>query len=149
MKKIPAVLFMIFFLEGAMLAQDKGVGIGIIVGEPTGISLKNWLSHNTAFDAGVAWSFEGDGDFHLHADYLIHNFNVFKPRKGRLPLYYGVGGRLKFSSKTRLGVRGVIGIDYLFAKAPFDVFLEVVPILDLVPGTDFKFNAALGFRYFF
>jgi hypothetical protein len=30
-----------------------------------------------------------------------------------------------------------------------DIFLEVVPILDLAPKTDFKINAAIGARYFF
>jgi hypothetical protein len=119
------------------------------IGKFKKISLKNWLSRSTAFDAAVAWSFEGDDNLHLHLDYLFHNFSVFNPRNGQLPLYYGIGGRLKFNHKTRFGVRGVIGIDYLFSNAPFDIFLEVVPILDLAPSTDFSFNAALGFRYFF
>jgi hypothetical protein len=149
MKRLWPLLVLIILAGKTSFAQDSGVGLGIIIGEPTGISLKNWLSRSTAFDAAVAWSFEGDDNLHLHLDYLFHNFSVFNPRNGQLPLYYGIGGRLKFNHKTRFGVRGVIGIDYLFSNAPFDIFLEVVPILDLAPSTDFSFNAALGFRYFF
>jgi len=133
----------------SLYAQGEGFGAGVMLGEPAGISLKNWLSRKTAFDIGLAWSFEEEDDFHLHADYLWHDFSVFKVRTGRLPLYYGVGGRIKFSDDTRLGVRGVIGLVYLFKSAPFDIFLEVAPILDIAPATDLSFNLALGFRYFF
>lgn len=151
MKPLLSAILLILALSsaGSLYAQGDGFGAGLILGEPTGISLKNWLGKKTAFDVGLAWSFEEDGDFHLHADYLWHDFGVFKVRTGRLPLYYGIGGRIKFSDKTRVGVRGVIGLDYLFKNAPFDIFLEVVPILEVSPGTDFSFNAALGFRYFF
>jgi len=48
-----------------------------------------------------------------------------------------------------LAVRIPVGIDYLFSDAPVDIFLEVVPMLDLIPKTKFQFNAALGARYFF
>jgi hypothetical protein len=141
--------FLLIFISGAAFAQRSGVGAGIIAGEPTGITLKNWLSKTTAFDVAVAWSFDGPDDFHLHGDYLLHNFSVFKPRKGLMPLYFGLGGRIKFSDKTRVGLRGVIGVDYLFQSAPVDIFLEVAPIFDFTPDTDFSFNAAIGFRYFF
>ena len=32
----------------------QGFGIGLIVGEPTGLSAKKWLSDTTAIDAAVA-----------------------------------------------------------------------------------------------
>lgn len=150
MKSLLSVILLILALSsaGSLYAQGEGFGAGVILGEPTGISLKNWFGRKTAFDVGLAWSFQENGDFHLHADYLWHDFGVFKVRTGRLPLYYGIGGRIKFSDKTRMGVRGVIGLDYLFKNAPFDIFLEVAPILDIVPKTELFFNGALGFRFF-
>jgi hypothetical protein len=130
-------------------AQDKGVGLGIIVGEPTGVSFKYWTSSTTAFDAALAWSFIDDGAFHIHADYILHSFNLIRVPEGKLPFYYGIGGRLKTSSDTRLGVRVPLGLAYLFQNAPVDIFLELVPILDLIPKTGFSLNAAIGARYFF
>ena len=48
-----------------------------------------------------------------------------------------------------IGIRIPIGLSYMFGDDPFDIFVEVVPILDLVPDTDFDLNAAIGFRWFF
>jgi hypothetical protein len=129
-------------------AQSSGFGVGIMIGEPTGISLKNWVSKSNAWDAGVAWGFGKEGAFHLHGDYLWHKYDLIKVDKGALPLYYGVGARLLFSNDTHFGIRGVIGLDYLFDGLPLDIFLEIVPIFDLAPGTGFSFNGALGVRYF-
>jgi len=129
--------------------QSHGFGAGIMVGEPTGISLKNWLSKTNAWDAGVAWSFGNNDAFHVHGDYLWHKYDLIKVEKGALPLYYGVGARILFTKDTHLGIRGVVGLDYLFEGLPLDAFLELVPIFDLVPATDFSFNGTLGVRYYF
>jgi hypothetical protein len=32
---------------------------------------------------------------------------------------------------------------------PLDIFLEIVPILDLAPKVGFDFNGAIGIRYYF
>jgi hypothetical protein len=129
--------------------QSSGFGVGLILGEPTGISLKSWLSPTTAWDAGIAWGFARHGAFHLHSDYLWHQFALIKVRKGRFPLYYGVGARLLFVEETHVGVRGVIGLNYLFEGIPLDIFIELVPVFDLVPATELYLNGALGLRYFF
>ena len=52
---------------------QEGLGLGIILGEPTGISFKSWLSTTTAFDMAAAWSFVDEDALHLHGDYLVHN----------------------------------------------------------------------------
>jgi hypothetical protein len=132
-------------------AQDSGFGLGVILGEPTGLSLKAWIAGSAAIDAAAAWSLRGRSSLHLHADYLQHNFDLFKVQKGKLPFYYGIGGRIRFvdDDDARVGFRIPVGIDYLFANAPLDVFLEVVPLVDLVPDTDVDVNGGAGIRYFF
>lgn len=151
------VLLLAFSFERAV-SQDRGFGLGIIAGEPTGISLKNWQTRSTAIDAALAWSFAGNDFIQLHGDYLSHNFTLLQVEKGRLPFYYGIGGRIKFvnvddndnkDEKTRLGVRIPLGLAYLFETVTLDVFVEVVPVLNLVPDTEFDLNAAVGIRYFF
>lgn len=132
------------------VAQDRGFGLGIVIGEPTGFSLKKWRSDTTAIGGAIAWSFGKNNGLHLHGDYLVHNFDVFQPEKEQLALYYGIGGRIKIAKdETKVGVRIPLGIDYIFEKASLDVFLEFVPLLDLVPSTDFELNGAIGVRYFF
>lgn len=148
-------------------AQGSGLGLGIMLGEPTGISGKVWLSGDRAADFGLAWGGwgRGNGYFHVHGDYLFHNFNLINVSQGRLALHYGPGLRFRSwsggrywvngryydtrGSHARLGVRFPVGLTYLFDGAPVDVFLEVAPTLDLIPGTSFDVDAALGVRYWF
>lgn len=146
--KIVTIFFLLIFVSISN-AQSNGIGLGLIVGEPTGISGKFWTGSTTAFDAGLAWSFIDEGAFHIHGDYIFHNMRLISVPEGTLPFYYGIGARIKTANDTKLGVRVPIGLAYLFSNAPIDIFLEVVPILDLTPKTDFSINAAIGARYFF
>lgn len=156
-----AVFIMFMAVSGA--SAEDGFGIGIIVGEPTGISVKKWISQDRAIDAAAAWSFSDDESFQLHADYLIHKFGILKTNAstGRLPVYFGVGARVKFEDEDDhwrghdddddvvVGVRIPFGISYILAKEPVDFFAEIVPILDVAPDTDFDLNAAIGARFYF
>jgi len=134
------------------LAQE-GFGLGVILGEPTGVSAKLWLGGNRAVAAAAAWSLAEENAFQFHADYLWHNFALFRPDvPGRFALYYGVGGRLKIQDeehKDVVGARFPLGLAYHFPQAPVDLFVEVVPALDLLPDTGFDLDAALGARFYF
>lgn len=133
-------------------AQEGQFGLGVIAGEPTGPCFKLWTSQRTAIDGAAAWSFAKNAGIHLHADYLVHVSDLVEVESGRLLLYYGIGGRIRFADGDRddnIGVRIPVGVAYLVEEVPLDVFFEIVPILDLAPDTDLDFNAALGVRYFF
>lgn len=147
MKKYIFVLLLLGSLT--TYAQDSGMGLGIILGEPTGISGKVWTGYNSAFDFAGAWSFKDDAALHLHADLLFHNFRIIPVTDGKLPIYYGIGARVKMQDDPKVGARIPVGIAYLFEGAPLDIFLEIVPIMDIIPETDFDFNGAIGIRYFF
>ncbi|PKL83507.1 MAG: hypothetical protein CVV24_04660 [Ignavibacteriae bacterium HGW-Ignavibacteriae-3] len=164
MKKI----FLLIFILGAVMiftkqssAQDHGFGMGLILGEPTGLSAKLWTSKINAFDFGLGVSVGGDrisysGNYnngsrvHFHMDYLWHSFSAISSSE-RFPLYYGIGGRFNSGGgyDGSIGVRGVFGIAWLPHGTPIDVFLEVVPVLQLTNTTGFGIDAGLGIRYFF
>ena len=148
MKKIILISFVALF-SLSISAQDKGLGLGLIFGEPTGLSAKMWTSERTALDAAVAWSFSGVGWFHLHADFLMHNYDLFSVSKGALPVYYGLGAFTTFSSDFGLGLRVPLGLAYQFEGAPVDIFAEVVPGLALLPDLAFYIGGGIGVRYFF
>lgn len=155
-------LFAAMLLAFAVSASMDGLGIGVIAGNPTGLTLKKWLGASSALDLAAAWSLDENESFHIHADYLMHHFGLvgLDPGDGRLPLYYGVGGRLVILDRDnqgpgeendddfRLGVRIPLGAAYLFEEAPVEIFLEVVPVVDLVPDTDLDMDAALGARIY-
>ncbi len=145
-----ALLVLLALACTAASAQPRGFGVGIILGEPTGFSFKGWTSETNAIDGGLAWSFAHETSFHVHADYLWHAFHVFKTTE-TIPVYYGIGGRIKTgrSEDARVGVRVVVGIEYIFRNAPVDLFFEVAPIVDFAPSTDLDGNAGIGARFYF
>jgi len=155
--KIVLIGVLLAMVSAQGLAQDR-FGLGLIVGEPTGLSMKYWLDDEHAIDGAAAWTFSDNDSFELHGDYLWHNFDLIVPEStsGKVPVYYGLGARVKFKDdnghhddKAAFGIRVPLGIGYLFAEAPFDLFAEIAPILDLTPDTDLEINAAVGVRFYF
>ncbi|NTV84909.1 MAG: hypothetical protein HGA23_11530, partial [Bacteroidales bacterium] len=135
--------------QSPTVAQPRGLGLGVIIGEPTGISFKKWTNKNQAFDGAVAWSFGHQDAFHLHLDYLFHNRRLIIIDRNVIPFYYGIGGRFKFADSNTFGIRFPLGITVFIVEAPIDLFLEVVPVMNLAPETDLDLNAAIGARYYF
>ena len=140
--------FLLFAFVGLSHAQDRysNTELGIILGEPTGISLKAWQSNSTAFDAGIAWSFGDNGSLHLHGDYLWHEW--LDVDSGSLALYYGIGARVQLADDPRLGARIPFGLQYNIPDTRLSAFFEVAPLLDLAPETSFDVNGGLGLRFF-
>lgn len=158
-----AIIVLGFFLVvQESVAQDRNFGLGVILGEPTGISAKLWTSQVNALDFGLGWSVGGDrigrygGSYdggsrvHLHIDYVWHSFNVI-PAAERVHLYYGVGGRLNNGAgyNSSLAIRGVLGLTWFPSETPIDMFLELVPSLQLMTPTGMGLDAGIGARYFF
>lgn len=123
-------------------------GLGLIAGNPTGISFKHFTSATTAVDAAAAWSISNDWIM-IHGDYLWHSFGSINVDKGQLPWYYGLGGWVAFSDDVAAGARVPIGLEYLFENQNIDLFLELAAGLSVIPDTDFHVDAAIGVRFFF
>lgn len=125
-------------------------GLGVVAGEPTGLSFKQWLSGGNAVDGALAWSFDKPEAFTLNIDYIYHMVSAGEIRIPGWKFYIGIGGSVKLEEDdNRLGVRVPLGINYLFKSSPFDFFAEIAPILDLAPATEFRMNFGVGIRYFF
>jgi hypothetical protein len=153
MKKILMLLLLAlsFLSYDAVKAQQQGgFGAGIILGEPTGISLKY-----RNFASGIAWSLE---DYlHLHCDYWIHRDALLKG-----PLYWYAGAGLKlmlFDDDDRhgrdddydplgLGVRAPLGLQF-FPLPELEIFAEIVPGISLFPDTAFDLEGGVGARWYF
>ncbi len=159
MKRKIVVAILMGLISTCAFAQDK-LGLGFILGEPTGFTVKYWLDDEHAIDGAAAWSFfDGDG-FELHSDFLWHNFDLLKApdgTDGKLSVYFGGGARLKFREDegrnhdehdTVFGLRGPVGISYLFEGKPFDLFAEVAPILDLAPDVEINVSLAVGMHFY-
>jgi hypothetical protein len=143
-------------------AQEGQFGLGVILGEPTGISAKLWTSQTTAFDFGLGRSiggdrinnndihFDGSNRYHIHFDYLLHDFNAVG-LTGQYPIYYGIGARFNEGGgyDNSFAVRFVIGLAWMPHDSPIDMFIEFVPSLQLTSKPGFAIDSALGLRYYF
>lgn len=150
MKRAALVLVFLGCFAGLAAAESNhNVGLGLMLGEPTGLSFKMWNRQTVAFDAGAAWSFVNDKHFQIHGDFLLHNFNLFRVDRGRMALFYGLGARMKFADDLTFSLRIPVGLSYEFERTPVELFIEVVPMIDLIPATEVQMAGALGFRYYF
>jgi len=147
------------------IGSGRPFGLGIILGDPTGISGKWYISSEHAIDFGVGAGWMGGHSLHIHADYLFH-FMLVNHSAFDLPLYLGVGPTFAFwygdyhdrywgpgdywgDDRFGLGVRVPFGISFQFNAVPLDLFLEVAPALALLPGIGFFVEGGLGLRFWF
>ena len=151
-----AIIVLLLSVSSANARMQDDFGLGIFLGEPTGLSLKYWLDEECAIDGAAAWSYSENDSFQLHGDYLIHNYEWLN--EDDLPVYYGIGARLKFKDNDGrgrnenhaiFGIRIPVGVTYLFDDTPLDLFFELVPVLDLSPDVELDINVAVGLRYYF
>jgi hypothetical protein len=150
MKTILKFLCVFLFLINISNAGTSGkFGLGLILGEPTGLSLKAWQSDYIAYDAAFAWSFGENGNVHIHVDYLLHNYKIIRTANSYTPIYYGIGGRIQTKDETALGVRIPVGINFRSRRIPIDIFIEIVPALNIIPSTEFDLEGGIGARYYF
>lgn len=154
MKRILAMVVVLSALAAGPASAGKntqGFGLGLMAGEPSGLSAKIWTGKRTAFAGGLAWSTEDGTGGAAHVDYLWHVHDMRRTDRGILPFYYGLGVRYRHQDDTddNFGVRIPLGLAYMFGNSAFDIFFEIVPVIDFTPEQKFGANVAIGGRYFF
>lgn len=150
MPKLKLAFLILALFSTGIFAQRTGYGVGLILGEPTGISAKYWLDNESALNAGLAYSFTtANKGFSLHLDLINHLPSNIYPKEN-IPFYYGFGVRIRSKARTSgsLGVRGVAGLVWQHKKYPVDIFAEVAPVFQLLPETNLLFDLAIGGRYY-
>ena len=103
---ITIIILLLLAFSANTYAQDN-FGFGVILGEPTGFSLKYWLDEERAVDGAFAWALSENDSFQLHSDYLIHKYDLFD--SDELPAYYGVGALLMFKERKKHDDETVFG----------------------------------------
>ena len=144
--------FVIFILLLVTVAGNTKSGkgaIGIIAGDPTGVSGRIALSESSSLNLALGYSFlPAYESFAMHADYVTE-FNTNRIEGLNFPFYLGYGMRIRNTSKNEfsLGARGVAGILIRPNNLPVEFFLELAPVFEIFPATKLKLDAGLGVRY--
>ncbi len=138
--KVLVILFTLY-------VPSRALELGVIAGVPTGLSAKYWLTDWTAVGAAAAWSFTDREYIYVNADYLLHANDWIDVESGELPLYSGIGALARIGEEqTGVGVRVPFGASYLLGETPLDIFIEIAPVIELIPATDFTVNGGIGIR---
>ena len=146
--------------ESGHRPAEKGTfGVGLILGEPTGICAKLYLQDDQAIQAAAGSAFIGGG-LQLHADYVFHPWILQDARLVRAArllrarrALHPVRRRARRDSHFAIGLRGVVGLLFDFKEVPLDVFVEVAGVLEYDfkdgEGVGLALNAGAGVRYYF
>jgi len=154
-----AVVLAFALLASRGYAQER-FGIGVMLGEPSGISWKYHLSSKNALSGLVGFSpFDR---FRVHVDYLWISRPFDEPS---LSFWYGLGGAVGFgradylvkqdkhSYVTRtasmgLGVRMVGALNFAIPRSPVEIGLEVAPIVILGPRAGVGIDGGIYVRFY-
>jgi hypothetical protein len=162
-------------VAGAARATDVGYsrkfGMGVELGDPTGIVGKLWIAPTNALDFGVGfWGgglggncwHDANGNLHcdgfssgtLNIDYLWQS-NIVRGT-AQLDWHIGAGGRFIWfggpcdTGCSQIGARAPIGLDLMFSNPSFlEIFFELAPALYVVPGVFLSLEGGLGVRGYF
>lgn len=124
-------------------------GLGGILGQPSGATVKYWFNPGNALDiTGGLSLYEDDSNVYLHLSYLRHQYNDIDVAVGQMPYYFGIGGFTRFGDNAIAGVRVPLGLSYLFERDPLELFVEAGPMLEFTPGTVVHVSYGVGIRYY-
>jgi hypothetical protein len=146
-------LFVILICTAAMCAatvhaaEKSRLGAGVILGDPSGITLR--FGHFPV----LAFGWSGiNGRLHLNLDYWLINRTL----EGSFDWYFGLGGKIWIwggsgpnnTGAAALGARAPLGLQWYMAE-DWELFLEIAPGLEILPNVNFWWDAGLGLRYYF
>jgi hypothetical protein len=156
MRKLALAFTLFFAMILAANAQDYNTGIGFRGGLSNGLTVKHFISSNTALEGILSTRWQG---FNITGLYEIHAQAFNTPR---LNWYYGFGGHIGFwdgykdhpwfndGTYTIIGIDGIIGIEYNIEPIPFNISLDWKPGFNIIGYTGFWGDElALSIRYIF
>ncbi len=156
MKKLGLTILFTLFIISFSNAQDYNTGIGLRGGLANGVTIKHFVSSNTAFEGIISSRWRG---LQLTGLYEIHGraFNT-----DRLNWYIGFGAHVGFwngdyanwgepgDSYTVVGIDGILGLEYNFIEVPINLSIDWKPAFNLIGYTGFWADGgALSIRYIF
>jgi hypothetical protein len=132
---------------------SSGISIGIVIGDPTGLSLKFWgIGQNSALQVNI-----GGGGFIAPADLSVSGsllFHALLTRETPINGYLGVGALAGINQGRRgdgavFGILVPMGLELILSEVPLDIFMEVSPVIGFStkgePLADLTFGIGLRF----
>jgi hypothetical protein len=148
--RVARLVALLAVLWSAPVRADSGsFGLGLIVGQPTGLTAAFELSEKTAIDAALGLSIFDGRDFYLHVEFLYYLPTLLNENAFDLNAYLGIGGWFVAAGDAVIGARAPFGLSLDFNNAPIQIFAELSVLLAVAPDAKGSIRGAAGFRYYF
>jgi hypothetical protein len=148
LKRAPVALIPLLVTSIAF-GQRSEFGIGAVLGNPTGISVKYWTGERMAVDASLGYLIAREEYLLLSAGLLVHPWSI-ESEGDLIRPYLGAGASLGFISQISMGLRLPFGAAYFFASFPMEFFAEIDPVVQLTgpDGSRLGIMGYLGARWY-
>jgi len=151
MRKLALALLMLFAFHAP--ARAEAIGIGLFLGEPSGLDLKIGLSPKSSIDVVIGQtSFRDNRTDYLHLTYLLTPF-VARGRSVLVPFRIGIGAAAigVVDDNAHMAVRVPLEIGFRFRRTPLEIYGEVA-IKGVFVEEDFirfDVDGGIGIRFYF
>ncbi len=162
MRKLVPLAF-VCMLASARPASAE-VGLGLFVGQPTGVDLKLGLTHRSALDILFGWYSHwdnGDGindGAYGHVTYLLQPF-ISYGSSVMVPFRIGIGGAIydhagHFNDSLHLAVRVPFQVGIRWRRTPVELYFEIALKGTVLANDDhdhnfLDFDGGVGIRFYF
>jgi len=134
-------------------ARAEAVGIGLFLGEPSGLDIKVGLGRRSSLDIVIgATTFRDNRTDYFHLTYLLTPF-VANGRSVIVPFRIGIGGAALgvVDDNAHFAVRVPLEIGFRFRRTPLEIYGEIA-----IKGTfieedfiHFDVDGGVGIRFYF
>jgi hypothetical protein len=162
-----ALIVLFSGISSSSFAQGQGgrdFGFGLILGDPTGGTVKFWLNKENAIVGDIGADYFGAP--RIDIDYLWHFYSF---RSTVTSIYAGIGGVVGVGQgyyalwyrddhnrfyyrgvdgQTGFGARAIFGLNILPRRTPLEFFVEIGPLIGISPAFGVALDFAAGIRFY-
>jgi len=150
MKKVLIILTLVLIialpLSAANYAKPNGVGAGLTLGYPTGLTGRYGMD-DFRFLGNFTWDYSNGFYFDVGVLYDITEVTI-----ANLPIYINAGVQTGIGiaeTKFQFSVNAIIGASYYFEDVPIELFLNLAPGVAIMPSLGFSPKGGLGAIWYF
>jgi len=133
---------------------NADIGLGLFLGDPSGLDVKIGLERRSALDLLLGWNTFRDGRTgYGHLTYLYQVANG-RGRSVRVPLRIGIGGAIYgHEDDINVGVRAPLELGLRFTRTPIEVYGEIAVLVTFIDDNnnydDIDLQGGVGLRFYF
>lgn len=138
-------------LLGLAAPARADVGIGVFVGQPTGLDIKIGLQGRSALDIVLGTTrLDEPRASYGHLTYLIL-LGMARGQSVNVPIRLGIGAAVYgFSDdNTQLAARMPFQLGLRFRRTPLEIYGEIALVIELIDDLDTDVDGGIGLRVYF